>query len=170
MYFCPYNRASIINILNKLFCVNMVAIKDIKQNEYSGQTMTKHVFVSKRYKSVKQIALHCGWDLFYILGIKVSNMILSKKFNIQICNFFVLNHTLNHIIHLNFSKAELIQLRFLCSYWSVSDGKPEVCTEWDLVVLCQVEQLHRHLLLFVLNPHRLFICCVETAETINVYE
>ena len=43
VYFCPYNRASIINILNKLFCVNMVAIKDIKQNEYSGQTMTKHV-------------------------------------------------------------------------------------------------------------------------------
>ena len=126
-------------------------------------------FCFKNIRKLKQIALHCGWDLFYILGIKVSNMILSKKFNIQICNFFVLNHTLNHIMHLNFSKAELIQLRFLCSYWSVSDGKPEVCTEWDLVVLCQVEQLHRHLLLFVLNPHRLFICCVETAETINVY-
>ena len=44
-----------------------------------------------------------------------------------------------------------------------SDGKPEVCAERDWVVVGQVEQLHRHLLLLVLNLHRLFIGRIETA-------
>ena len=61
-----------------------------------------------------------------------------------------------------------MKVRLLCSYQTVSNGKPEVCTERNLVLVGQVEQLHSHLFLFVLNPHGFFISCVETAETRKV--
>ena len=78
--------------------------------QWSNNDQSHQVLVSKTNNCVKQIAPHCGWDLFCIL---VSNMILSKFFQHQIilniwtsCNIFVLNYTLNFIIHLNFSNAK----------------------------------------------------------------
>ena len=50
-----------------------------------------------------------------------------------------------------------------------SDGEPEVRAERDRVVVGQVEQLHRHLLLLVLDLHRLFVGRIETAENIIVW-
>ena len=50
-----------------------------------------------------------------------------------------------------------------------SDGEPEVRAERDRVVVGQVEQLHRHLLLLVLDLHWLLIGRIETAENIIVW-
>ena len=101
-------------------------------------------------------------------------MILSKFLRHEIilknwtaCNIFVLNHTLNIcIIHLNFSRVKLNK----SSYWSVSGWKPEVSTECNFVLLGQVQQLHRHLLLLVFNLQRLSVSCIETAESVDMYQ
>ena len=50
-----------------------------------------------------------------------------------------------------------------------SDGEPKVGAERDRVVVGQVEKLHRHLLLLVLDLHRLFVGRIETAGNIIVW-
>ena len=50
-----------------------------------------------------------------------------------------------------------------------SDGEPKVGAERDRVVVGQVEQFHRHLLLLVLDLHWLLIGRIETAENIIVW-
>ena len=74
-------------------------------------------FSFKNLQKRKTDCPHCGWDLFCILVIKVSNMILSKFFQHQIilniwisCNIFVLDHTLNNISYILMSQKPRVKL------------------------------------------------------------